>query len=170
VLLAVVVIGSLVVGSGVLRSHPPTPAQREAALAAVIRCPTCEDLSVADSDTTSAAAVRHAIDQQVTAGKSDQQIEQFLVGRYGGEILLRPPTKGLSLAVWLVPLLAGVAAVAGLGTVFWRRRHLVATGGPVLSDADRERVSRELAGQAAGPVDGSVDGRVAGQVGEPDAG
>ena len=56
-LLGVVLVAALVVGSGALSSSPPTAAQRAAAIEAVVRCPTCEDLSVAQSTAPTAAAI-----------------------------------------------------------------------------------------------------------------
>jgi cytochrome c-type biogenesis protein CcmH len=112
---------ALVIGSGVTSSAAPTPAQRAAALDAQIRCPSCEDLSVAQSTASSAIAVRHEVTALVAAGASDQAIEQRLVAQYGQSILLSPPDSGLSSLVWLLPLVAGVLAVAILGGFFWRR-------------------------------------------------
>jgi cytochrome c-type biogenesis protein CcmH len=112
---------ALVVGSGVTSAAAPTPAQRAASLDAQIRCPSCEDVSVAQSSAASAIAVRHEVGRLAAAGMSDQAIEQRLVGQYGPSILLEPPDSGLSALVWLLPLAAGVVAVVGLGVFFWRR-------------------------------------------------
>ena len=57
-LLGVVLVVALLVGSGVFSSTPPTSAQRAAAIESVIRCPSCEDLSVADSSAPTAVTVR----------------------------------------------------------------------------------------------------------------
>jgi cytochrome c-type biogenesis protein CcmH/NrfF len=59
---------------------------------------------------------------RVGEGESTAQIEGFLESRYGVGILLRPPTSGLSVAVWIVPLVAVALAALGLGALFWRRR------------------------------------------------
>lgn len=111
----------LVIGSGVASSAAPTAAQRAAALDTQIRCPSCADLSVAESTASSAIAVRHEVAQLAAAGVSDQDIEQRLLAQYGPSILLSPPDSGLSSLVWLLPLVAGVLAAAALGVFFWRR-------------------------------------------------
>ena len=54
---------------------------------------------------------------------------QFLVSRYGPSILLRPPVRGLTAWVWVVPPVAVAAAVAGLGRCCWRRRQRDRGGG-----------------------------------------
>ena len=121
VLALAVLAAALVVGSGVASSAAPTAAQRAAALETQIRCPSCEDVSVAQSSASSAIAVRHEVERLASAGMSDHAIEQRLVAQYGSSILLSPPDSGLSSLVWLLPLVAGLVAVGGLGVFFWRR-------------------------------------------------
>jgi len=127
-----VVLGvALAFGSGLGSGGKPTNAQRAAALEAQIRCPSCEDLSVAQSSSSSAVAVRHQVDRLVADGKTDQQIEATLVAQYGNSILLRPSTSGLTSLVWILPAVAGALAVAVLAVLFWRRSR------------DLERLRRE---------------------------
>jgi len=92
VLLAVVL--AVALAFSVSKGGPLTPAQRAAAIDAVLKCPSCDGISVADSSASSAAAVRQVVLARVREGQSDQQIEQYLVSRYGPSILLRPPTTG----------------------------------------------------------------------------
>ncbi len=122
--LGAVLIVTLVVGSGVLTSSPPTAAQRAVAIESVVRCPTCEDLSVAQSTAPTAVAVRVAITQLIGEGRSDQQIQEYLAARYGSSIVLDPPASGWSLLVWLLPLVAGLAATTALVVVLVRRRRI----------------------------------------------
>jgi cytochrome c-type biogenesis protein CcmH/NrfF len=122
VLLPLIVVAvALVIGSGVLDSGPPTGAQRAAAIEAGIRCPSCTDISVAQSNATTAIAVRHQIESMVQAGRSTASIEQVLVSEYGQTILLVPPDTGGVPLIYVVPLVAGAAALVGVGVVFWRR-------------------------------------------------
>lgn len=129
----VVLAVALVIGSGVASSAAPTAAQRATALDTQIRCPSCEDVSVAQSSAASAIAVRHEVAHLASLGLSDRRIEQRLVDQYGPSILLAPPDSGLSSLVWFVPLVAGLLAVGGLGLFFWRRsrtwRRLRPSGG-----------------------------------------
>jgi cytochrome c-type biogenesis protein CcmH len=126
VLLVVVAGVALAIGGGVGQSPPPSNQARIAALEAVIRCPSCEDLSVAESSSSAAVAARHQIAAMVAAGRTDQQIEQSFVARYSATILLRPGTGGLIGLVWLIPLLAAAAALCAVGILFWRRHRAFA--------------------------------------------
>jgi cytochrome c-type biogenesis protein CcmH/NrfF len=118
--LAVLVV-ALVIGSGALDSAPPSVGQRAAALESDVRCPSCTDVSVADSNATTAIAVRHQIESMVAAGQSNADIDQTLVSEYGQTILLVPPDAGGIPLIWVIPIVLGTAALAGVGVVFWRR-------------------------------------------------
>jgi cytochrome c-type biogenesis protein CcmH len=121
-LLGVVLVVALLVGSGVFSSTPPTDAQRATAIEQVIRCPSCEDLSVAVSSAPTAVTVRATVAHLIAQGRSDQEIRDYLVARYGSAIVLDPPTSGWSALVWVLPVLVGVLGVVGLVVVFARRR------------------------------------------------
>jgi len=124
-LFGVVAVIALVIGSGVLGSSAPTAGQRALAIETDIRCPSCEDLSVAQSSAPTAVAVRATVQRQIAEGRSDQQIESYLESRYGASIELDPPASGWTLLVWLVPLLAGVGGLAVVTTVLIRRHVTV---------------------------------------------
>lgn len=85
-------------------------AARVTRLESMVRCPSCEDISVAQSSASSALAVRHEIAAGVARGESDTAILTSLEDAYGPSILLSPPTTGLGALLWAVPV--GVAAVA----------------------------------------------------------
>lgn len=123
IVLGVVLIVALVIGSGVLNSAPMTPAQRAVGIETGIKCPSCEDLSVANSSAQTAVVVRASVRQLIAEGKSDQQIQAYLVSRYGSAIVLVPPASGWSLLVWVLPLGGSAVAVAVLVIVLVRRRR-----------------------------------------------
>ncbi|MHB8438295.1 MAG: cytochrome c-type biogenesis protein [Acidimicrobiales bacterium] len=152
VLIAVVLALSLVVGAQ-HRAPAPSPVQRAAAIDAVVKCPSCEGISVAQSSASTAVAIRTLVRQRIAAGQSDAQIEQFLVDRYGQGILLRPPLRGATGTVWLVPAVALALALGALGRVFWRRRRVVAGA---VSDEDRDLVAGALSAHISGPPRGDA--------------
>ena len=112
---------ALVIGSGVLSGKPQTQAQRAAAIESVVRCPSFIDVSVAQSEESTALAVRHEIVRQVAQGRSTGQIEQTLVAQYGQTILLEPPDADGFAIIWIVPIVLGVGAIGMIGVLFWRR-------------------------------------------------
>lgn len=120
-LLAVVLAGALALGSRG-QSGPPTEDQRVERITSVVRCPTCRGLSAAQSDAPSAESIRDEVRRRVVAGETDAQIKDYLVSRYGEDILLQPEAEGVGVLVWALPLVAGAAAVGGLVFVLRRRR------------------------------------------------
>jgi cytochrome c-type biogenesis protein CcmH len=122
-------------------SGPRTTAERVAHIASEVRCPTCRQLSAAESDAPAAQAVRVAIAARVRAGQSDAEIRSFLVGRYGTDILLKPRATGVAGLVWVLPVVAFVCASAGLVVAFRRWRRAPST----VTEADRALVAEALA-------------------------
>ncbi|MGI8778360.1 MAG: cytochrome c-type biogenesis protein [Acidimicrobiales bacterium] len=125
-LMALVLIGALAVGMG--GSGPQSDGQRAHDIATGVRCPTCRGLSAADSDAPSSQAIRDEILRRVRAGQTGSEIRGYLVSRYGVDILLEPEHHGVALLVWVLPVVAVAAALAGMGLAFrrWRARPDVA--------------------------------------------
>lgn len=121
VLMGLVLAVALAVGSGVGSSGRQSDAQRAAALDTQIRCPSCDDLSVAQSSASEAVAVRQQVARLVRQGRTNAQIEQTLVDEWGPTILLRPPVSGLTALVWIVPIVVAAGALGAVGVLFWRR-------------------------------------------------
>jgi cytochrome c-type biogenesis protein CcmH/NrfF len=112
---------ALLVGSGVFDTSSPSVSARAAAIEATVRCPSCTDISVAQSNASTAIAVRHQIESMVADGRSTAQIDQFLVSEYGESILLVPPDTGGIPLIWVIPIVLCAGAVVGVGVLFWRR-------------------------------------------------
>lgn len=70
-----------------------------------LRCPVCQGMSIADSPSSMARAQMDKVRDLVTQGKTDQQILDYFVARYGQWILLEPTTHGFAGLVWLLPML-----------------------------------------------------------------
>ncbi|HEX6861048.1 MAG TPA: cytochrome c-type biogenesis protein [Caulobacteraceae bacterium] len=96
----------------------PDPAQEARAreLFKEVRCLVCQNESIDDSEADLAADLRQIVRRQVAAGRSDEQIRQFLVARYGEFVLLKPPFSAGNLALWIGPflvlILGGVLLIA----------------------------------------------------------
>lgn len=121
------VLGSLVIGVLVWAawpaSGPLTVREQSLELAAELRCPDCEGLSVADSATTSGRAIRADLRRRIAAGETDAAIRQVYVDRYGDSILLKPEGGGLGVLVWGLPIAVLVLGAGALAFAFarWRR-------------------------------------------------
>src|SRR5260370_7570566 len=86
--------------------------QRVQNVASQLKCPICQGESVADSPSQLAQEMRGVIRQQLQAGRSEQQVVQYFVDRYGQQIVWSPPWQGFTLLAFLVPItLLFVAAV-----------------------------------------------------------
>ena len=120
-ILGIVLSVSLVVGSGVLDRHAPTPAERISALESSLKCPSCQDLTVAESTSPSSLAVRAEVVAGVHQGKSDDQIVAGLRARYGTAVDLTP-TGSLSAVLWIVPAVFLVAVIVAVILAVRRRR------------------------------------------------
>lgn len=116
-----------------------TNADRTFAISRSVLCPQCTGQSVAESDVAIAREIRADIAQRVDRGESDDAIRQVYVDRYGPQILLTPPSSGLSGLVWVIPVV-GVAAAVAVLTYALRRPDT--TGSTEVSDADRRLVDR----------------------------
>jgi cytochrome c-type biogenesis protein CcmH len=113
----------IALGIGILDQHDDrTTEERMQDVASTIRCPQCRSQSAADSDASTAQAVRVEIAERIEDGQSDDQIRDYFASTYGEEILLTPPARGVGSLVWIVPVVALVAGAGGLVLAFRRWR------------------------------------------------
>jgi cytochrome c-type biogenesis protein CcmH len=108
-----------------------------------LRCVVCQNQSIDDSSAEVARDMRRAVRERLTAGYNDAQVFDYMVARYGDYVLLNPPFKAETWALWLggplVLLLAG-------GTLLFaaRRRTRVPLAPPPLTAHERERLAAVL--------------------------
>jgi cytochrome c-type biogenesis protein CcmH/NrfF len=125
---------------------PSTDAERVEALAAQLRCPDCQALSVAESRTRAADAIRADIAERVGAGQSDDEIRDAYVATYGTWILLAPPDP----LAWLLPAAVVLAAIAAFGAWLLRGRSRSVPAaeppppGTATVGSDAQRIREEL--------------------------
>jgi cytochrome c-type biogenesis protein CcmH len=121
-----------------------TPAQEQAYkhLIDELRCLVCQNQNLADSNAELAQDLRRKTYEMVKAGKSSEEIVDYMVQRYGDFVLYRPPLKGTTLALWVGPFLILAIGVVVLLRVITRRRN-----DPTETDdaAELARVERLLA-------------------------
>ena len=121
----------------------PALESRARAISKQLRCLVCQNQSIDDSDAPLARDLRIVVRERLTAGASDDEVMRFVTLRYGDFVLLSPPFKATTYALWLGPaaiVLIGIAAVA----VFLRRRRAASPGAGALNQAERARLARLL--------------------------
>ena len=96
----------------------PTREARVQKLGKLLRCPVCQGLSIADSPSSTARAQLDRVRDLVAEGKSDEEIRDYFVARYGEWVLLQPTTHGVNVLVWGGPaILLAVGFLIILGQV-----------------------------------------------------
>ena len=80
-----------------------------------IRCLVCQNQSIDDSEAQLAKDLRSIIRVKISEGKKDEEIYKFLTDRYGDFVLLSPPIKKSTYALWFLPF---IFSVMGLITIF----------------------------------------------------
>lgn len=100
------------------RASPSDLDQHTYRLATTLRCLVCSGQTVADSNAPWAEDVRTFVHQKLADNWSESQIMDYLVARYGAEILMSTPKQSGTMILWLIPPLLL------LGIVFWGKRQL----------------------------------------------
>ena len=143
----------LLVFSGFSFAESPETEIRIRNLEEKLRCLVCQNQTLADSSATLAADLRKQVRDQIAAGKSDAQVIEYLVQRYGDFVLYDPPFKATTLLLWLGPFV--LLAAAGMVLVMTLRRRRRAPDEPALGQDDQRLVERVLGPQ---PQPGDKDG------------
>ncbi|MCC8996363.1 MAG: cytochrome c-type biogenesis protein CcmH [Nitrosomonas sp.] len=99
--------------------------KRMLAITMDLRCLVCQNESIADSRADFSNDMRREIRQKIKENKSDEEIIQFLVDRYGDFVLYNPPMKPTTLLLWFGPILLFVIGFISLLTFLKRRREQI---------------------------------------------
>lgn len=114
----------------------------------VIMCPVCPGESIDQSQNEIASNMRAIVKDLVSQGKTEDEIKDYFVGKYGPVILLEPSTEGISMYVWIVPPIALTFAMiaVGLAVYVMRKRQkntslnmLHSLADEVISDEEKEK-------------------------------
>lgn len=124
----------------------PAIEKRLVAIAEDLRCLVCQNESLASSRADLANDLRREVRELIVTGKSDTEIKDHLVARYGDFVLYRPPVKGTTALLWFGPFALLALAVLALVWVLRRRAQTPATQaqGQALSASERERLDHLL--------------------------
>jgi cytochrome c-type biogenesis protein CcmH len=147
----------LLTGSAAAAAAPDIEQQTHE-IAAELRCPVCQNLSVADSPSELAVQMRVSIEEQLRQGKSPEQVKQFFVSKYGDWVLLAPPAKGFNLLLWLLPGTAALCGVilVGFGVKRWARKRAAQPGDPAALQTPAGEDRRDFLGGAQARLDAEM--------------
>ena len=123
-------------------AEDPVVEQRLNAISEELRCLVCQNESLAGSRADLALDLRREIRGLIKANKSDQEIMEFMVSRYGDFVRYRPPVKPVTWLLWFGPLLLLIGAIVVL--VRMVRGSARDTSSPTLDTDQRERAQRLL--------------------------
>lgn len=119
--------------------------QRLIAIADELRCLVCQNESLAGSRAELAQDLRREIRALIKAGKTDAEIHEFLVSRYGDFVRYRPPFRPSTWLLWLGPFALVLVGIGGLVLYLRRRGRQVAA--PALSADEQAKAAAMLRGE-----------------------
>ncbi len=146
-ILAAVFAALLLAGNGFAREAAPLAEdevieKRLVNIAEELRCLVCQNESLAGSRADLANDLRREVRGLIKQGKTDQEIKDYLVSRYGDFVLYQPPVKPTTWLLWAGPFVLLVSGIAVLITYLRRRGGQVAPA--ELSEADTKRADALL--------------------------
>lgn len=119
----------------------PALEHRAREISSELRCLVCQNQSIDDSDAPLAKDLRTLVREELLSGKSDQEILDFIVARYGQFVLLKPQFSRETILLWGTPF--AVLLIAGLALVMRRRKAETVPEAP-LSEAEREALRKAM--------------------------
>jgi cytochrome c-type biogenesis protein CcmH len=123
-------------------AEDPIVEQRLVSIAEELRCLVCQNESLAGSRADLAQDLRREVRTLIKSGKSDAEIKEFLVSRYGDFVLYRPPVKPTTWLLWFGPLLLLLGAAWVLVRII--RRSQTQKDAPVLDSTQRAKAQAIL--------------------------
>lgn len=106
-------------------AEDPEVEKRMLALTIDLRCLVCQNESIADSRADFSNDIRREIREQIKANKTDPEIVQFLVDRYGDFVLYNPPVKPTTVLLWFGPVALFLVGFGALIVYLKRRRQQI---------------------------------------------
>jgi cytochrome c-type biogenesis protein CcmH len=138
VLLALTLAGSAIAVEPDEMLKDPAQEARAEAIGRQLRCPVCKTESIEESDADFTKDLRKVVREQVAQGKTDAQVLDFMHDRYGDFILLRPPFKSTTWALWLAPPV--LLVLGGIFAFFMTRRRPSTADAEPLTPAEQAAV------------------------------
>lgn len=139
--------GSVAAAEAEPTAFDPIAHQRVVEVSEQLRCLVCQNQSIAESNAELAVDLRNQVIEQVKAGKTNKEIIDFMVERYGDFVLFKPPFKMTTAILWLGPLALFVIGVGAFYVNLRRRKRLVEEAVKPLSKEEQALASDLLSGR-----------------------
>jgi cytochrome c-type biogenesis protein CcmH len=136
-------LGTVQAKEAVLLAEDPLVEKRLVHISEELRCLVCQNESLASSRAELANDLREEVRKLIRQDKSDTQIKDYLVARYGDFVLYKPEVKPLTWVLWFGPFLLLALGVIGMA-LYLRQRQSTQTAQVSLSDDDRRKVQTLL--------------------------
>lgn len=118
--------------------------QRFRTLTEELRCPKCQNQNIADSNAPIANDLREEIFRMLEEGRSNDEIVEHLVLRYGDFVRYQPPLNGRTLLLWFGPAVLLLGGIGSLLLIVRRRRAIDVQHDDTLTSEERARLSSLL--------------------------
>ncbi|ASY77545.1 cytochrome c-type biogenesis protein [Pectobacterium polaris] len=131
---------SVLATSEVLRFDNDTQEQQFRELTMQLRCPKCQNNSIADSNSMIASDMRQKVYELMQQGQTKEQVVDYMVDRYGYFVTYEPPITPFTILLWLLPALF---LALGAGMIIRRARRIRSVKEP-MSEQDKKRLQMLL--------------------------
>ncbi|MBC3832711.1 cytochrome c-type biogenesis protein CcmH [Undibacterium amnicola] len=117
----------IIVASPVFAQQPSKLEQRVLSITEELRCLVCQNQSIADSHAELAVQLKSQVREQLKQGRSDTEVRDYMVQRYGDFVLYRPPVQSSTWLLWFGPALFLLIAASVLMNKFRQAQHRLRT-------------------------------------------
>lgn len=124
----------------------PVAHERVVQVSEQLRCLVCQNQSIAESNAELAVDLRNQVIEQVKAGKTNKEIIDYMVERYGDFVLYRPPFKSTTYILWIGPIALFLIGLGAFYVNLRRRKRVVASEAKPLT-ADEQALAADLLGE-----------------------
>ena len=110
-----------------------------------LRCLVCQNESIDESNASLARDLRLLVRERLMEGETDQEVLDFIVGRYGEFVLLRPQANGVNLILWaLAPIALLLSLIFSGADIIKRNRNVKSVGPTPLSNEEKDKLAQIL--------------------------
>ncbi len=122
-------------------------ASRSEAIQKTLRCVVCQNQSIADSNSTLAEDMRNLVERRVRMGETEEEVRDYMQARYGDFVLMKPPIKAATWALWFSPLVLFILGGIWYAFNVRSRSQTAEAETEALSDTETARLKAILAGK-----------------------